>query len=60
MQPFLDKTNPLHDMFPSREWAVRIPAFLFVVGLAGVGSFIGSTIVKENRKQALKARQRVA
>ncbi|KAH8117557.1 dolichol phosphate-mannose biosynthesis regulatory [Phellopilus nigrolimitatus] len=58
--PFLDKSNSLHDFFPAREWAVRLPAFLFVVGLAGVGAFIGSTIVKENRKKALKARQRTA
>ncbi|PAV23250.1 dolichol phosphate-mannose biosynthesis regulatory [Pyrrhoderma noxium] len=58
--PFLDKSNPLHDLFPAREWAVRLPAFLFVVGLASVGLFIGSTIIKENRKKALKARQRTA
>ncbi|EJD06033.1 uncharacterized protein FOMMEDRAFT_77985 [Fomitiporia mediterranea MF3/22] len=58
--PFLDKSNPLHDLFPPREWAVRIPAFLFVVGLSGIGSFIGVTVVKENRKKALKARQRTA
>lgn len=58
--PFLDKSNPLHDLFPAREWAVRLPAFLFVVGLASVGLFVGSTIIKENRKRALKSRQRTA
>jgi len=58
--PFLDKTNSVHDLFPPREWAVRLPAGIFVVGLAAVGSFVGSTIIKENRKKAQKARLRTA
>lgn len=60
IQPFFESSSPIHDLFPPREWAVRLPAFLLVVGLTGIGLFIGSTIVKENRKKAQKARLRAA
>lgn len=60
IQPFFDASSPIHDLFPPREWAIRLPAFLLVVGLTGIGLFIGSTIVKENRKKAQKARLRTA
>ncbi|EIM90048.1 uncharacterized protein STEHIDRAFT_51935 [Stereum hirsutum FP-91666 SS1] len=58
--PFFDASSPIHDLFPPREWAIRLPAFLLVVGLTGIGLFIGSTVVKENRKKAQKARLRTA
>jgi len=58
--PLLDPSDPIHDFFPAREWAVRLPVFLLVVGLTGIGFFIGSTIVKENKKRAQKARLRTA
>lgn len=59
-QPFFDASSPIHDYFPAREWAVRLPAFLLVVGLSGIGLFIGSTIMKEKAKKAQKARLRAA
>ena len=59
-QPFFDSSSQLHSYFPPREWAVRIPAFLLVVGLSAIGAFVGTTIVKENRKTAQKARLRAA
>jgi len=58
--PLIDSSSPVHDYFPAREWAVRLPAFLLVVGLTAIGIFVGSTIVKENRKKAQKARLRTA
>ncbi|KAJ8700119.1 Dolichol phosphate-mannose biosynthesis regulatory protein [Pleurotus ostreatus] len=58
--PFLDSDSPVHNFFPAREWAVRIPAFLLVVGLSGIGFFLGATIVKENRIKAHKAKLRSA
>jgi len=58
--PFFDSSSSIHAYFPAREWAVRLPAFLLVVGLTGIGFFIGSTIVKENRKKAQKAKLRAA
>lgn len=59
-KPFFDASNPIHDLFLPREWAIRLPAFLLVVGLTGIGAFVGNTIVKENRKKAEKARLRAA
>jgi len=59
-QPFFAESSPIHSFFPPREWAVRIPAFLLVVGLTGIGAFVGNTIAKERRKQAEKARLRTA
>ncbi|KIM87116.1 hypothetical protein PILCRDRAFT_815576 [Piloderma croceum F 1598] len=58
--PFFDASSPIHDYFPAREWAIRLPAFILVVGLAVIGTFIGFTIIKENRKKAQKARLRTA
>ncbi|KAK0483677.1 dolichol phosphate-mannose biosynthesis regulatory [Armillaria novae-zelandiae] len=58
--PFFDPSSQIHDYFPAREWAVRLPAFILVVGLSVIGLFIGSTVIKEKRKQAQKARLRAA
>ncbi|KAF8921249.1 dolichol phosphate-mannose biosynthesis regulatory [Mucidula mucida] len=58
--PFCEPSSPIHDYFPAREWAVRLPAFILVVGLSVIGSFIGSTIIKEKKKKAQKARLRIA
>ncbi|KAF5365633.1 hypothetical protein D9758_003323 [Tetrapyrgos nigripes] len=58
--PFFDTSSQIHDLFPPREWAVRLPAFILVVGLSGIGFFVGNTILKEQRKAAQKARLRTA
>jgi len=58
--PFFDAANPIHSWFLPREWAVRLPAFILVVGLSAIGFFLGSTIMKENRKKAQQARLRAA
>ncbi|KAF9227890.1 dolichol phosphate-mannose biosynthesis regulatory [Gyrodon lividus] len=58
--PFFDASSPIHDYFLAREWAIRLPAFILVVGLSGIGLFIGSTVMKENHKKAQKARLRAA
>ncbi|KAH9926206.1 dolichol phosphate-mannose biosynthesis regulatory, partial [Fomitopsis serialis] len=34
--PFFDVSSPVHEYFPSREWAVRIPAFVLVVGISAI------------------------
>jgi len=52
--PFLDEPGPIHRYFPSREWAVRIPAFILVVGLTGIGIFIGKTMLATNKRRAAK------
>ncbi|KAF7976345.1 hypothetical protein HWV62_5911 [Athelia sp. TMB] len=58
--PFFDKTSPIHNYFPTREWAIRLPAFVLVIGLAVIGTFVGSTIMKENHKKAQKTKLRTA
>ncbi|KIP09570.1 hypothetical protein PHLGIDRAFT_311507 [Phlebiopsis gigantea 11061_1 CR5-6] len=46
--PFFDASSPVHGWFPSREWAVRIPAFILVVGISAIGTFIGIKVVRED------------
>ncbi|KAF9482781.1 hypothetical protein BDN70DRAFT_852654 [Pholiota conissans] len=58
--PFFDSSNQIQAWFPAREWAVRIPAFVLVVGLSVIGAFLGLTIATENRKKAQQARLRTA
>lgn len=58
--PFFDASSPVHTYFPTREWAVRLPAFILVLGLSGIGFFVGVTVMKEKRKRAQKAKLRTA
>ncbi|KAJ3779274.1 dolichol phosphate-mannose biosynthesis regulatory [Lentinula raphanica] len=58
--PLVDSSNAIHDYFPAREWAIRLPLFILVVGLSGIGFFVGSTVTKEKRKAAQKIRLRSA
>ena len=55
-QPFVDPGHPLHDFFPPRVWAIRIPVILLLLGSAVVGSFLSIVMIKSNRKKAAKAR----
>jgi len=59
-KPFFSSSSQIHSFFPSREWAIRLPAFILVVGLTVIGVFLGQTIAKENKKKAEKERQRTA
>lgn len=51
VQPFLPPSSPLHNLFPAREWAVRIPALLMLAGLSAIGAFVGLVMVKSARKK---------
>ena len=55
-QPFVDQGHPLHDFFPPRVWAVRIPVILILLGSAVVGSFLSMVMIRSNRKKAAKAK----
>jgi dolichyl-phosphate mannosyltransferase polypeptide 2 regulatory subunit len=59
-QPFVDPGHPLHDIFPPRVWAIRIPVILTLLGSAVVGSFLGIVMVRSSRKKAAKARAAAA
>ena len=54
LQPLLPADSGLHDKFPPREWAVRLPAFILLVGLTGIGGFVGMTMMKEAQKKKAK------
>lgn len=56
LQPFVDQGHPLHDFFPPRVWAIRIPVILMLLGSAVVGSFLSVVMIRSNRKKAAKAR----
>ncbi|KAI9070390.1 dolichol phosphate-mannose biosynthesis regulatory protein Dpm2, partial [Trametes sanguinea] len=55
--PILDESSPVHKWFPSREWALRIPAFIVVVGISAIGLFLGTRIVNEHSGERWKARR---
>lgn len=56
LQPFVDSDHPLHDLFPPRVWAIRIPVILTLLGSAVVGTFIAVVMINSNRKKAAKAK----
>ncbi|KAG8856971.1 hypothetical protein FRB91_011961 [Serendipita sp. 411] len=52
--PLLPADSNFHNKFPPREWAVRIPAALLLVGLTGIGGILGVVMMKEAKKQREK------
>jgi dolichyl-phosphate mannosyltransferase polypeptide 2 regulatory subunit len=54
-QPFVDPGHPLHELFPPRVWAIRIPVILILLGTAVIGSFLSVVMINSNRKRAAKA-----
>ncbi|QKX53288.1 uncharacterized protein TRUGW13939_00366 [Talaromyces rugulosus] len=60
LMPFVDKGHPLHDFFPPRVWAIRIPVILTLLGSAVVGSFLGIVMIRSSRKKAAKAKAAAA
>lgn len=55
IQPFLPSDSSLQALFPPREWAVRLPALILVVGLGGIGAFVGKVMIAEEQKRKEKA-----
>ncbi|KAK2072238.1 hypothetical protein P8C59_006608 [Phyllachora maydis] len=55
LMPFVDSDHPLQSFFPPREWAIRIPVILILLGSAVVGSFLSVVMIRSNRKKAAKA-----
>ncbi|KAI9858995.1 MAG: hypothetical protein M1824_003996 [Vezdaea acicularis] len=56
LMPFVDNGHPLHDFFPPRVWAIRIPVIVMLLGSAVVGSFLSMVMIRSNRKKAAKAK----
>ncbi|CCC05938.1 unnamed protein product [Sordaria macrospora k-hell] len=39
LMPFVDSDHPLQNVFPAREWAIRIPVILIILGATVIGTF---------------------
>ncbi|PWN21026.1 hypothetical protein BCV69DRAFT_282530 [Microstroma glucosiphilum] len=57
LTPFLATDSSLHSFFPSRVWAVRLPALVLVLGLGLVGAFVGKVMMAEEKKKREKAQR---
>ncbi|EIW59982.1 dolichol phosphate-mannose biosynthesis regulatory protein Dpm2 [Trametes versicolor FP-101664 SS1] len=58
--PILDESSPVHAWFPSREWALRIPAFIVVLGISAIGLFLGARIIHDSHEEKrLDSRRKV-
>jgi dolichyl-phosphate mannosyltransferase polypeptide 2 regulatory subunit len=53
-QPFVDENIELHNFFPPRVWAIRIPMMIILVGIAVVGSFLSMVMIKSSQKKRAK------
>ncbi|KAL1971734.1 hypothetical protein VTN31DRAFT_1822 [Thermomyces dupontii] len=60
LMPFVDDDHPLHNFFPPRVWAIRIPVILTILGSTVVGSFMGIVMIRSSRKKAAKAKAAAA
>ncbi|RKP39995.1 putative dolichyl-phosphate mannosyltransferase polypeptide 2, partial [Dimargaris cristalligena] len=54
IMPFVDADHPLHQFFLPREYAIRIPVVLILLGLTVVGSFLAMVMIKSEKKKAVK------
>lgn len=52
--PFVDENIELHNFFPPRVWAIRIPVIIILVGIAVVGSFLSMVMIKSGQKKKAK------
>lgn len=52
--PFLDDDSVLQSFFLPREYAIKLPLLLLLLGFLAVGSFIGKVLVNNAQKEKLK------
>ena len=52
--PFVDESSGLQSLFLPRDYAIKIPILLLLIGGLGVGTFIGSVLIKESNKKKSK------
>lgn len=55
--PFVDDGSILQKGFLPRDYAIKIPLLLLLIGGLGVGSFIASVLIKESNKKKEKAKK---
>ncbi|SHO77751.1 Hypothetical protein MSYG_2093 [Malassezia sympodialis ATCC 42132] len=54
ISPFFPTDSFIQNLFPAREWAVRLPALILVLGLSVIGAFIFNVL----RRQAIVKREK--
>ncbi|KAJ1908173.1 Dolichol phosphate-mannose biosynthesis regulatory protein [Tieghemiomyces parasiticus] len=54
IMPFVDEDHPFHAFFLPREYAIRIPVVLILLGLTVVGAFLSLVMIKSEKKKAVK------
>ncbi|KAI9143759.1 dolichol phosphate-mannose biosynthesis regulatory [Paraphysoderma sedebokerense] len=54
MMPFVDEGHPLHGFFPPREYAIKIPVVLLIIGVSVISAFISLVMIKSNLKKRQK------
>ncbi|UZJ53506.1 hypothetical protein CBS101457_002826 [Exobasidium rhododendri] len=52
--PLFPAGSYIHDFFPARVWAIRLPAIVLVLGLGVIGAFVGLVMQKEAAKKREK------
>ncbi|WVN89477.1 uncharacterized protein L203_104702 [Cryptococcus depauperatus CBS 7841] len=57
--PFFSLDSPVHDLFPAREWAIRLPLLLLLTGITGISLFFGKVLLQEARKKRQKSGKKV-
>lgn len=52
--PFIDNESFIQQFFLPRDYAIKIPIFLLLLGGVGVATFVGNVLLKEAEKERLK------
>lgn len=52
--PFLDEDNLIQGFFLPRDYAIKLPFLLLLLGGLAVGTFIGNVLIKNAEKEKLK------
>ncbi|KAK9388525.1 dolichol phosphate-mannose biosynthesis regulatory [Lipomyces mesembrius] len=54
IMPFVDTTHPIQNVFPPREWAIRIPVMILLLAAGVIGSFLGIVMVRSAKPRAIR------
>ncbi|KAK9352936.1 dolichol phosphate-mannose biosynthesis regulatory [Lipomyces doorenjongii] len=54
IMPFVDTTHPIQNVFPPREWAIRIPVMILLLAAGIIGSFLGIVMVRSTKPRAIR------
>ncbi|KAF7583594.1 putative dolichol phosphate-mannose biosynthesis regulatory protein [Clavispora lusitaniae] len=52
--PFVETDSLLQNLFPPRDYAIKLPLILLVSAVFAVTAFIGNVIIKNAQKEKLK------